>query len=184
MAASAQTALAQRLSSCWLRHYSVRTVSNRARSTLSTLSHPTFRRKMSSYSFTLEDLKASQWGDHPNASTAFAMKRTGFHRWGFVIYRTTYGDDAAWERYLEVLKVGALRSLESTGGEVLLEQYMDCRFTIPTSLPDMIKNSAETLFNTITVRAGHFRSSRARRCIQGSGTAALQHVEDSAQRGA
>ncbi|KAG8166432.1 hypothetical protein KVR01_002121 [Diaporthe batatas] len=54
---------------------------------------------------------------------AFGMKRSGFHRWGFAIYRTTYDDDAAWDRYLEILKVSALRSLKFTGGDVLLEQY-------------------------------------------------------------
>lgn len=83
---------------------------------------------MSSYSFKLEDLKASEWGEHSNASTAFEMKRSGFHRWGFAIYRTTYDDDAASDRYLEILKVSALRTLKFTGGDVLLEQYMDCRF--------------------------------------------------------
>ncbi|KAF0315194.1 hypothetical protein GQ607_017577 [Colletotrichum asianum] len=53
------------------------------------------------------------------------MKRTRFHRWGFVIYRTTYEDDAAWERYLEVVKFAAQWSPDYLGGDVLLEQYMD-----------------------------------------------------------
>lgn len=85
---------------------------------------------MSTYSFTLKDLKFSQWGDNEMATTAFNMKKTGFHRWGFVIYRTTYDDDAAWERYLEALKLAALHSLESSGADVLLEQYMDCKSTL------------------------------------------------------
>lgn len=79
------------------------------------------------YSFTLKDVKFSEWWDHEMAETAFRMKKTGFHRWGFVIYRTTYGDDAAWERYLEVLKLTARHSLMESGDDVLLEQYMDCR---------------------------------------------------------
>lgn len=74
------------------------------------------------------------------AITAFRMKRSGFHRFGFAIYRTTYDDDAAWERYLEVLKVSALRSLVQQGGDVLLEQYMDCRLTPPPGLQPRIKN--------------------------------------------
>ncbi|KAF3798873.1 hypothetical protein GCG54_00008331 [Colletotrichum gloeosporioides] len=41
------------------------------------------------YSFTLKDLNASTWDDHPLCRTAYSMKRSGFHRWGFVIYRTT-----------------------------------------------------------------------------------------------
>lgn len=86
------------------------------------------------YSFTLKDLKASEWGEHEMASTAFRMKKTGFHRWGFVIYRTTYDDDEAWERYLEVLKLTARHSLVELGGDVLLEQYMECRWTLLPSL--------------------------------------------------
>ncbi|KDN65634.1 hypothetical protein CSUB01_05410 [Colletotrichum sublineola] len=53
------------------------------------------------YRLTLEDIKASNWSGHDHSGTAYGMKRSGFHRWGFVIYRTTYDDDTAWERYLE-----------------------------------------------------------------------------------
>ncbi|WYZ42203.1 hypothetical protein EsH8_V_001098 [Colletotrichum jinshuiense] len=53
------------------------------------------------------------------------MKRSGFHRWGFVIYRVTYDDDAMWECYFEVLKLSARDVLVNEGGDVLLEQYMD-----------------------------------------------------------
>lgn len=122
-----QTALALKFSQCGLWHstHYRRSVFNQTRSTSSALNHPAFSRKM--YSFTLKDLKASEWGDHEMAETAFRMKKTGFHRWGFVIYRTTYEDDAAWERYLEVLKLTARLSLEELGCDVLLEQYMDCR---------------------------------------------------------
>lgn len=98
------------------------------------------------YSFTLKDLKASEWGEHPMAITAFRMKRSGFHRFGFAIYRTTYDDDAAWERYLEVLKVSALRSLVQLGGDVLLEQYMDCRWTPSPGLQP--RTQTETLSDT------------------------------------
>lgn len=94
---------------------------------------------MSSYSFTLEDLTASVWGEHPLAGTAFGMKRSGFHRWGFVIYRTTYDDDAAWERYLEVIKLTARQSLDRLGGDVLLDQYMDCRWTLTLKLSPMLQ---------------------------------------------
>ncbi|KAL0941456.1 uncharacterized protein CTRU02_204219 [Colletotrichum truncatum] len=78
-----------------------------------------------SYSFTLKDTNASNWGEHPLAATSFGMKDAGFHRFGFVIYRTVYNDNAAWERYLEVLKLAARKSLDIVGGDVLLEQYMD-----------------------------------------------------------
>lgn len=122
-----QAALALRFSLCRLRHPTPHHLSvfNHAWSTPSALNHPAIPRKM--YSFTLKDLKVSEWWEHPMASTAFGMKRSGFHRWGFVIYRTTYGDDEAWERYLDVLKVTALNALVDEGADVLLEQYMDCR---------------------------------------------------------
>lgn len=122
------TALAQRLSLCRLRHPTHLSVFNHTRSKLSAPGQLAFSRKM--YSFTLEDLKASEWGEHPMANTAFSMKRARFHRWGFVIYRTTYGDDEAWDRYLRALKVTALAQIEEMGGDVLLEQYMDCRWTL------------------------------------------------------
>lgn len=48
------------------------------------------------------------------------MKRSGFHRWGFVIYRVTYDDDAMWECYFEVLKLSARDVLVNEGGDVLL----------------------------------------------------------------
>ncbi|KAJ0269100.1 hypothetical protein Brms1b_011242 [Colletotrichum noveboracense] len=73
------------------------------------------------YSFTLKDLNASTWADHPLGRTAYGMKRSGFHRWGFVIYRTTYDDDAAWERYVEVLKRIARSVLVDEGGDATLE---------------------------------------------------------------
>lgn len=84
-----QTALALRFSQCgpWYYTHYHRSVFNQTRSTSSALNHPAFSRKM--YSFTLKDLKGSEWGDHEMADTAFRMKKTGFHRWGFVVYRTT-----------------------------------------------------------------------------------------------
>lgn len=33
-----------------------------------------------------------------------SLSLTGFHNWGFVIYRETYGDDAIWERYMDYFK--------------------------------------------------------------------------------
>ncbi|KAK2041574.1 hypothetical protein LZ31DRAFT_543944 [Colletotrichum somersetense] len=77
------------------------------------------------HSFTLKDLTPSTWADHPLGRTAHGMKRAGFHRWGFVIYRATYNDDTAWERYLKALKLTARRALADEGGDVLLEHYMD-----------------------------------------------------------
>ncbi|TQN71152.1 hypothetical protein CSHISOI_04341, partial [Colletotrichum shisoi] len=33
-----------------------------------------------------------------------SMLSTGYHRWGFVVYRCAYGDDDLWNRYMEQLK--------------------------------------------------------------------------------
>ncbi|KAJ0360196.1 hypothetical protein COL26b_014151 [Colletotrichum chrysophilum] len=74
------------------------------------------------YSFTLKDLNASTWADHPLGRAAYGMKRSGFHRWGFVIYRTTYDDDAAWERYVGVLKSTARSVLVDEGGSVMSDK--------------------------------------------------------------
>lgn len=99
------------------------------------------------YSFTLEDLKAAEWGEHPMATTAFNMKNSGFHRWGFAIYRTTYDDDVAWERYLEVLRLTARKHLARLGGDVLLEQYMDCKWT-PSPSVQSATHSGRCLTNS------------------------------------
>lgn len=143
-----QTALTLKLSLCRLRRSTHRyhSVFNHSRSTPSVLSHPAYSRKMSS--FTLKDLKVSEWWEHPMSSTAFSMKKTGFHRWGFPIYRTTYDDDAAWERYLEVLKLTARHSLDDQGCDVLLEQYMDCRRNTPAKFKCTIKSPTETSSDT------------------------------------
>ncbi|KAF5497584.1 hypothetical protein CGCS363_v008591 [Colletotrichum siamense] len=77
------------------------------------------------YSITLEDLTPTTWSGRRLADIAYGMKRSGFHRWGFVIYRTTYDDDKAWDRYLEVLQLTRLRTLLHAGADLLLEQYMD-----------------------------------------------------------
>lgn len=48
----------------------------------------------------------------------FGMQATGHHKWGFVIYRTTYGDQALWERYMASLRertAWALDIFERTG---------------------------------------------------------------------
>lgn len=83
------------------------------------------------YSITLEDLTPTTWSGRRLADIAYGMKRSGFHRWGFVIYRTTYDDDKAWDRYLEVLQLTRLRTLLHAGADLLLEQYMDCKRTSP-----------------------------------------------------
>ena len=47
--------------------------------------------------------------------TIFGMQHTGHHKWGLLIYRTTYADDAAWDRYMAHLRSCAAESLEFCG---------------------------------------------------------------------
>jgi hypothetical protein len=42
------------------------------------------------------------------------MQQTGYHSWGFVVYRGAYGDDAAWQRYLEHLKHEVAQAADSS----------------------------------------------------------------------
>ena len=43
-------------------------------------------------------------------------------KWGFVVYRCTYGDDAAWERMMNWLNIQARISLESENAADLFPQ--------------------------------------------------------------
>jgi hypothetical protein len=53
-------------------------------------------------------------------STTQGMINTGFHEWGFVIYRCVYGDDEAWERYVKYLEEDVIDGLKMTGGDMLV----------------------------------------------------------------
>jgi hypothetical protein len=50
------------------------------------------------------------------------LDKKGHHVWGFVVYRCTYGDDAAWEKCLERLKASTRETLCYYGGLDLLEK--------------------------------------------------------------
>jgi hypothetical protein len=43
-------------------------------------------------------------------------------KWGYVIFRCTYGDDASWERFMTYLQAKARIGLESEGAEDMYEQ--------------------------------------------------------------
>ncbi|KAF5720606.1 hypothetical protein FMUND_4094 [Fusarium mundagurra] len=51
------------------------------------------------------------------------MRETGFHQWGFVIYRAAYGDDDLWDRYLAALKENIRENLQRNKCHDLLDQY-------------------------------------------------------------
>ncbi|KAH7305906.1 hypothetical protein B0I35DRAFT_443489 [Stachybotrys elegans] len=52
------------------------------------------------------------------------MQQTGFHKWGFVIYRCTYSDDAAWLRYVHYMRNTIMESLELHDLQLLLSKYL------------------------------------------------------------
>ncbi|KAK6213695.1 hypothetical protein QIS74_09697 [Colletotrichum tabaci] len=63
---------------------------------------------------------------HDNLKGLFrSMIRTGYHRWGFVVYRCAYGDDDLWDRYITQLKKNVHDELVHARRAELLEQYLD-----------------------------------------------------------
>ncbi|WQF79052.1 hypothetical protein CDEST_04066 [Colletotrichum destructivum] len=57
--------------------------------------------------------------------TCLSMISTGIHKWGFVVYRCTYGDDELWNRYLTRLKRFCHDDLVENRRAELLEQNLD-----------------------------------------------------------
>lgn len=65
------------------------------------------------------------WRNSSFGPTAQYMKETGLHTWGFVVYRTSYGNDDGWARYLEYLHKNIHEDLVFNGSDKLLEQYAE-----------------------------------------------------------
>lgn len=55
------------------------------------------------------------------------MQVTGFHRWGFVVYRCTYSDDATWDRYVQQMNQAIHDELEFHGRDLLLSKYFEMK---------------------------------------------------------
>lgn len=53
------------------------------------------------------------------------MQRTRVHRWGFVIFRCAYADQAQWETYLHYTKLVVRNSLENKELDGLLWKYLE-----------------------------------------------------------
>lgn len=51
-----------------------------------------------------------------------ALHRNPDLKWGFVIYRCTYEDDAAWARFMEHLNTRVRLNLQEDGAEELFER--------------------------------------------------------------
>lgn len=59
----------------------------------------------------------------PYGSFIAGMQETGYHKWGFVIYRTSYDDDDAFQRYIALLQQEIEEGLDEAGRKELLLQY-------------------------------------------------------------
>lgn len=64
-----------------------------------------------------------------------ALEKDPNSKWGFVIYRCTYGDDAAWERFMCHLQTRTRLNLE-TYGESDLFSRIDWSVQHDTSLDE------------------------------------------------
>ncbi|KAK7999645.1 hypothetical protein PG990_012245 [Apiospora arundinis] len=75
----------------------------------------------------------SNW-DGPKGAICREMHEAGFEEWGFVIYRCTYGDDEAWNRYMKYFKAAIHDILVSSKYE-FLEAY--ARWTVVEDEADL-----------------------------------------------
>ncbi|KAL2210215.1 hypothetical protein CC79DRAFT_486036 [Sarocladium strictum] len=88
-------------------------------------------------------------GDHLGHISR-GMRDTGFHKWGFVVYRAVYGDDELWERYIAALKIAVHQYLVHCGREHLLEQYAD--WTVKDGLAEEERNTENAIASKDHVR--------------------------------
>ncbi|RYC65033.1 hypothetical protein CHU98_g1148 [Xylaria longipes] len=75
------------------------------------------------FSMKLSDLTEEFDWNGMMGTTARRMRDTGFETWGFLIYRCTYGDDEAWDRYMALFKQDVHDDLVYNGREWLMEPY-------------------------------------------------------------
>ncbi|KAJ3952891.1 hypothetical protein N0V92_010654 [Colletotrichum tropicale] len=76
---------------------------------------------------TLEELSNERALNHRDvfSNISLDMINTGYHTWGFVVYRCTYDDDDLWNRYLMQLKQFCHEELVKGRRAELLEKYLD-----------------------------------------------------------
>lgn len=64
-------------------------------------------------------------GPQPHQHLISQMQCTGVYRWGFVIFRCAYADQAQWETYLHYMKLVLRNSLENQELYGLLWNYLE-----------------------------------------------------------
>lgn len=72
-------------------------------------------------------------------------KLTGQKVWGFVTHRCTYGDDAAWARFMEIFHERALQELQEEGAQDVLPS-LDLKVISDPSLEGASKPEVRTRF--------------------------------------
>ncbi|KAG7289245.1 hypothetical protein NEMBOFW57_005610 [Staphylotrichum longicolle] len=55
-------------------------------------------------------------------------------KWGWVIYRTSYKNDAAWERFRDCINISAREALKGEGASPLVLDALDCIFVSDPAL--------------------------------------------------
>lgn len=67
--------------------------------------------------YIVEGEKSIRSTGFPN--TMRGMIKTGFQEWGFVIYRCVYGDDEAWQQYMDYFVEDVIEGLKHSGGHII-----------------------------------------------------------------
>ena len=94
----------------------------------------------------LERLNVMNMYDHELAHIIQSMQWTGYHKWGFRIYRCTYSDDEAWLRYVQYIKDQTISTLNFYGQQSLLEKYLDIQVVEVLELDGASKPHVKSLF--------------------------------------
>lgn len=68
--------------------------------------------------------------------TIGSLFSSGHHKWGFLVYRTTYDDDKAWTRFMDVLTRSTEVALRQAGKDARLQPYLDWKVVQDRTLFD------------------------------------------------
>ena len=90
------------------------------------------------------------------ANTILSLFRSGHPKWGFLIYRTTYDDDDAWNRFMDVFTRIAEHFLRKFGKQQRLQPYlhwtvMDDRTAFENASKDAIRDHFRNWIDTRSV---------------------------------
>jgi hypothetical protein len=90
------------------------------------------------------------------ANTISSLFRSGHHKWGFLVYRTSYDDDEAWQRFMDILTRNTEVSLRKAGKLQRLQPYlywtaMEDRTAFDGASKDAIRDHFRDWVNTRSV---------------------------------